>query len=109
MCRSIHPLHNYVPVAGSDEIRAAVLQYARKVSGMNTPAHANQVAFERAVGEIAAATGRLLDDLVALGPAQDRQVDRERARGRYERRMRFSSPGESKAVESGIAEASGGA
>ena len=108
MCRSIHPLHNYMPPAGSDEIRAAALQYVRKVSGMNRPAHANQVAFERAVGEIAAATGRLLDDLVALGPAHDRQVDREMARGRYERRLRLSAPGESTAGESGIAEASSG-
>jgi hypothetical protein len=109
MCRSIHSLHNYVPPAGTDEIQAAALQYVRKVSGMNRPARANQVAFERAVAEIAAATGCLLDDLVALGPAHDRQVDRERARGRYERRMRFSSPGESKVGESSIAEASSGA
>jgi hypothetical protein len=56
MCRSIQPLHNYEPPSGPDEVRAAALQYVRKVSGMTRPAGANQAAFDRAVDAVSAAT-----------------------------------------------------
>jgi hypothetical protein len=86
MCRSIQPLHNYEPPTSADEVRAAALQYVRKVSGMTRPAPANQAAFERAVEAVTAATQALLDGLVPLSPPHDRAVERRRARARWERR-----------------------
>jgi hypothetical protein len=86
MCRSIHPLHNYEPPTGADEIRAAALQYVRKVSGMTRPARFNEAAFERAVAAVATATNDLLGALVATTPPHDRDVERQRAQVRWERR-----------------------
>jgi len=86
MCRSIQPLHNYEPPTTAEEVRAAALQYVRKVSGMTRPARTNQAAFERAVDGVEAATAALLADLVALGPPHDRAVERARARARRESR-----------------------
>jgi hypothetical protein len=88
MCRSIQPLHNYAPPVTADEVRAAAVQYVRKVSGMTRPARANQAAFDRAVAEVEAATTTLLAGLVALGPPHDRAVERERARARRTERER---------------------
>jgi hypothetical protein len=87
MCRSIQPLHNYEPPSGPDEVRAAALQYVRKVSGMTRPAGANQAAFDRAVDAVSAATGDLLATLVAITPPHDRTLERQRARARWERRQ----------------------
>jgi hypothetical protein len=86
MCRSIHPLHNYEPPTDAAEIRAAALQYVRKISGMAKPARVNEAAFERAVAAVAAATDDLLGALVATAPPHDRDVERQRARLRWERR-----------------------
>jgi hypothetical protein len=86
MCRSIQPLHNYDPPVTADEVRAAALQYVRKVSGMTRPARANQAAFERAVAAVEAVTSELLRDLVVLGPPHDRATERARARARREAR-----------------------
>ena len=86
MCRSIQPLHNYEPPAGPDEVRAAALQYVRKVSGMIRPARVNEAAFERAVEAVSAATAELLAALVASTPPRDRGLERQRARARFERR-----------------------
>jgi hypothetical protein len=86
MCRSIQPLHNYDPPTSEDEVRAAALQYVRKVSGMRAPARANQAAFERAVETMTAATAQLLESLVATAPPHDRAAERARARARRERR-----------------------
>ena len=87
MCRNIRPLHNFEPHASDEEVRAAALQYVRKVSGATRPSKANEAAFERAVGEVAAATRRLLDSLVTSAPPRDREVEaakaRARAAGRY--------------------------
>lgn len=88
MCRSIQPLHNYDPPVTPDEVRAAALQYVRKVSGMTRPARANQAAFDRALAAVEAATDELLHELVALGPPHDRAVERARARARREARER---------------------
>ena len=87
MCRNIRQLHNVEPPATDDEVRAAALQYVRKVSGSTKPSQANEEAFAQAVEEVAAATQRLLDHLTTSAPPKDRQVEaakaRERARKRY--------------------------
>jgi hypothetical protein len=89
MCRNIHVLHNLEPATTDDEVRAAALQYVRKVSGSATPSQANQAAFDRAVQEVAHATRHLLADLVTTAPPKDREVlaarARERAAARYAR------------------------
>ncbi|MEX1143069.1 MAG: DUF2277 domain-containing protein [Thermoleophilaceae bacterium] len=87
MCRNIRTLHNFDPPATDEEIRAAAVQYVRKVSGSTKPSQANAEAFERAVDEVAATTARLLADLVTAAPPKDREVEaakrRERAANRY--------------------------
>lgn len=87
MCRNIRTLHNFEPAATSDEIRAAALQYVRKVSGSTRPSKANAPAFERAVDEIAHITAHLLDDLVAAAPPKDREVEAAKARARAQKRF----------------------
>ena len=82
MCRNIHVLHNLEPATTDDEVRAAALQYVRKVSGAAKPSQANTAAFERAVEEIAHATRHLLDDLVTSAPPRDREVLAAQARAR---------------------------
>jgi hypothetical protein len=86
MCRSIHPLHNYEPPTTSDEMKAAAVQYIRKISGMTHPSRANEEAFDRAVEDVSRATAELLASLVASAPPRDRAVERARARARFERR-----------------------
>ncbi|QKE83268.1 DUF2277 domain-containing protein [Arthrobacter sp. NEB 688] len=82
MCRNIRQLHNFEPPATSDEVRAAALQYVRKVSGSTKPSQANAEAFARAVDEVAHATAHLLDALVTQAPPKDREVEAARARAR---------------------------
>ena len=82
MCRNIRQLHNFEPPATPHEVEAAALQYVRKVSGSTRPSQANQAAFDRAVEEVAAATRRLLDDLVTTAPPKDREVEAAKARAR---------------------------
>ena len=86
MCRNIHTLFNFEPPATEDEIRGAALQYVRKVSGFTKPSQANEEAFARAVDEVTAATGRLLDGLVTTAAPKDREVEAERARTRAAKR-----------------------
>jgi hypothetical protein len=87
MCRNIRTLHNYEPPAGETEIHDAALQYVRKISGSTRPSRANAEAFDRAVAAVAAATGRLLEELTTHAPPRDRELDaarrRARARERY--------------------------
>ena len=89
MCRNIHTLHNFEPPATEDEVRAAALQYVRKISGSAKPSQANAAAFERAVDEVASATERLLESLVSAAPPKDRDVEaakrKARAAERYAR------------------------
>jgi hypothetical protein len=87
MCRNIKTLHNFEPPASEDEIRAAALQYVRKVSGSQKPSKANEAAFGRAVDEVASATRRLLAELVTSAPSRDREVEAARARARAEKRF----------------------
>ena len=74
MCRNIRTLHNFEPPATQDEVRAAALQYVRKISGSTQPSRANAEAFERAVDEVAAASSRLLEALVTHAPPKDREL-----------------------------------
>lgn len=82
MCRSIRTLHNFEPSATKDEVRAAALQYVRKVSGSTKPSQANREAFDRAVDEIAHVTAHLLEDLVTTTPPKDREVEAAKAKAR---------------------------
>lgn len=82
MCRNIRQLHNFAPPATTDEVRAAALQYVRKVSGSTKPSQANAEAFERAVAEVAETTQRLLDHLVTTAPPKDREEEAAKARAR---------------------------
>jgi hypothetical protein len=82
MCRNIRPLNNFAPPATTDEVRAAALQYVRKVSGTTKPSAANQEAFDRAVEEVAHVTAHLLDALVTTAPPKDREVEAAKARAR---------------------------
>jgi hypothetical protein len=87
MCRNIHTLHNFEPPATNEEVLDASLQYVRKISGFTKPSQANEEAFARAVDEVAAATKRLLDQLVTSAPPKDREVEAERARARAAKRF----------------------
>ncbi len=82
MCRNIRPLSNFEPPATDDEIRAAALQYVRKISGTTKPSRANTEAFDRAVEEIAEIYLRLLAELVTTAPPKDREVEAAKARER---------------------------
>ena len=82
MCRSIHTLHNFEPPATEDEVRAAALQYVRKISGFAKPSRANEEPFERAVDAVAAASRRLLAELTTPAPAKDREIEAAKARAR---------------------------
>ncbi len=82
MCRNIKTLHNFAPPATDEEVRAAALQYARKVSGFSKPSRANAEAFDRAVDAVAAATARLLDELVTSASPKDRETEAAKARAR---------------------------
>jgi hypothetical protein len=87
MCRNIRSLHNFDPPASESEVHDASLQYVRKISGSTKPSLANRAAFERAVEEVAAATRRLLDDLVTSAPAKDRELEAAKRRARSRERF----------------------
>jgi hypothetical protein len=87
MCRNIRTLFNFDPPATDEEIRAAALQYVRKVSGFVKPSRANAAAFDAAVDDVAAASRRLLDALSATVPARDRDTEAMRARERSAQRF----------------------
>ena len=82
MCRNIRPLFNFEPPVTEDEVRAASLQFVRKISGFTKPSKANEDAFSRGVEEVAAAARRLMDSLVTTAPARDREVEAAKARAR---------------------------
>jgi hypothetical protein len=87
MCRNIRRLHNFEPPATEEEVRDAALQFVRKISGYNKPSQANQEAFERAVDAIAAASSRLLDELVTSAEPLNREVEAAKARARSAQRL----------------------
>jgi hypothetical protein len=88
MCRNIKTLHNFRPPATDDEIRASSLQFVRKLSGFTKPSKANEMAFERAVEQVAAAAHALLDSLVTTAPPRDRAVEVAKARAKAAVRYR---------------------
>ncbi len=87
MCRNIRTLFNFEPPATDGEIRAASLQFVRKVSGSTKPSKANKAAFERAVDDIELAVRQLLDALVTPSPPKDREVEAAKARARATQRF----------------------
>jgi hypothetical protein len=82
MCRNIRQLYNFEPPATTDEVRAAALQYVRKVSGTTKPSQANQEAFDEAVEAVAHATQHLLDHLSTSAPPKNREIEAAKARAR---------------------------
>jgi len=88
MCRNIKTLHNFKPPATNEEIRASSLQFVRKLSGFTKPSKANEVAFARAVDQVAQAAHQLLESLVTNAPPKDRGVETEKARARTAERFR---------------------
>ena len=86
MCRNIRTLYNFEPPAGEDEVRAAALQYVRKVSGFTKPSRANAEAFENAVEAVAAITRELMGELTTSASPKDREIEAAKARARFERR-----------------------
>ena len=87
MCRNIRVLHNFEPPATEDEVRAAALQYVRKITGFTKPSQANTEAFQRAVDAVAAASATLLGQLVTTAPPKDREVEAAKARARAAQRF----------------------
>jgi hypothetical protein len=87
MCRNIRTLFNFEPPATEAEIRAASLQFVRKLGGFNKPSQANRAAFERAVDEVAAAAREFLDTLVTNAPPRSRDVETGKARARAAQRF----------------------
>ncbi|MEW5928310.1 MAG: DUF2277 domain-containing protein [Gemmatimonadota bacterium] len=87
MCRNIRTLANFEPPATDDEVRAAALQFVRKVSGTTHPSRANQAAFDRAVDEVAASARRLVDSVETKAPPRDREEEARKARARSAERF----------------------
>ena len=87
MCRNIKTLHNFRPPATDEEIRASSVQFVRKLSGFSKPSKANELAFNRAVDQVAQAAHELLQSLVTNSPPRDRQVEASKARARSAHRF----------------------
>ena len=87
MCRNIKTLFNFDPPATEEEIRAASLQFVRKLSGFNAPSRANEAAFNRAIEEVAAIARRLIDDLETSAPPKNREEEAAKARARAAERF----------------------
>jgi hypothetical protein len=87
MCRNIKTLFNFDPPATDEEIRAASLQFVRKLSGFNSPSKSNEAVFDQAIDDVAAIARRLIDSLSTSAPARDREVEAAKARERA--RIRF--------------------
>jgi len=87
MCRNIRTLYNFEPPATREEVHDAALQYVRKISGFTKPSQANEIAFERAVEAVTAASARLLDELVTNAPPKNREEEAAKKRARWEQRV----------------------
>ena len=90
MCRNIKTLHNFRPPATDEEVRASSLQFVRKLSGFTNPSKANELAFNRAVDQVAKAAHELLESLVTNAPPRNREVEASKARARTAERFRSS-------------------
>ena len=82
MCRNIRPLFNFEPPATDEEVRAASVQFVRKISGFTAPSRANQDAFNRAIDDIAAVARKLVDELETNAPKKNREEEAAKARAR---------------------------
>jgi hypothetical protein len=91
MCRSIKPLFNFEPPVTPDEVRAASLQFVRKISGFHKPSKANEAAFLAAIDEIAAASAKLLHSLETSATPRNREAEAAKARARYPRPITTNS------------------
>jgi hypothetical protein len=87
MCRNIRVLYNFEPPVTTDEVRAASIQYVRKVSGFAKPSKANEEAFHQAIDEIAGATARLLQSLETHAPPRNREEEAAKAKARAAERF----------------------
>lgn len=87
MCRNIRPLFNFDPPVTDEEVRAASLQFVRKISGFTKPSKTNEAAFERGIDEVSAAARRLMDSLVTTAPARDREIEAAKAKARAAERF----------------------
>jgi hypothetical protein len=87
MCRNIRTLYNFDPPATEEEVRAAALQYVRKISGFNKPSQANEEAFARAVDAVAHASLHLMSELQTNAPAKNREAEAAKARARAAQRF----------------------
>jgi hypothetical protein len=90
MCRNIKLLFNFEPPVNDEEVRAAALQYVRKISGFNKPSKANEVAFYAAIDEIAAASSKLLASLQTTAPTRNREEEAAKAKARSAQRFAAS-------------------
>ena len=91
MCRNIRTLYNFEPAATDEEVRAAALQYVRKISGFTKPSKANEEAFHEAVEAVAAASQHLLEHLSTSAPPKDRAAEAEKARARARASGRYAT------------------
>jgi len=87
MCRNIRTLFNFDPPATDEEIRAASLQFVRKLSGFNAPSKSNEAIFNDAIDEVAAVARRLIDSLTTTAPAKNREAEAAKARARAAERF----------------------
>jgi hypothetical protein len=87
MCRNIRTLYNYEPPATDDEVRAAALQFVRKISGFTKPSQANDEAFQRAIDDVTAVSARLLGELVTDAAPKDREIEAAKAKARAAERF----------------------
>lgn len=87
MCRNIRTLFNFDPPATDEEIRAASLQFVRKLSGFHTPSKANEAVFQRSIDEVALVARRLIDSLTTTSPARDREIEAAKAKERSAQRF----------------------
>jgi hypothetical protein len=87
MCRNIKTLFNFEPPATDDEIRAASIQFVRKLSGFNAPSKANEAVFNQAIEDVFGIARGLIDNLVTLSPPRDREIEAARARARNAERF----------------------
>ena len=92
MCRNIKTLFNFDPPATDEEIRAASLQFVRKLSGFNAPSKANEQVFNKAIDDVAKIARRLIDDLDTTAPPKNREEEAVKARARAAERFGTSSP-----------------
>ena len=107
MCRSIKTLAHFEPPASDEEIRAAAIQFVRKLSGANRPSRANALAFERAVDEVTAAASRLIRSLTTSAPPRDRDEQARKAQARARQRFAGTPLAAPAAASSDAAQASG--